>query len=203
MNKVLIAVPSYPYVEKETLLNLEEQGRNCPEARMDIFIGVYNSVDPKSSQWGKNLVRKQNTAREIALRFRYTHMLLIEADVVPPINLLSELLCADKDVVSGWYYFHSHSGPLAGKPSILRYRSPDELYAVDPKINIPKYVKIASVDYTILGCTLIKREVLRDIRFDIGLDGSFSKNCRVLGFKMWVDTSLYCKHIDRYKREEK
>ena len=196
--RVLICVPSYPYVEPETLKSAENQQKYF-SGMTDIFIGVYNHCDPTSARWGENLVRKQNDARRIVFNLNYTHLFLIEADVIPPENALNELMKLNKAVASGWYRLHSHSEDLEGKTSIFQYRD-KRLVSLRPDVDF-KPPEVVKVDFSILGCTLIQKNVLWNVKFDIGIDASFSQGCKQHGHDMWVHTGVKCDHKDRYKKE--
>lgn len=198
MGKILTLITVYPYIEPETMnniLNQDYQGEN------DIFITIYNPVNPKSSQWGENIAFKQNKARKICLDNDYTHIFSLENDVVPPFDALSRLLAAGKDIIAGIYNLHSHSDHLKGKPTVFR-KTPQAYVPLTEGVDF-KSGEIIETDLICFGCTLIKANVLQNIGwFDTGLDLSFSIKCHEQGYKLWVDTGIKCKHVDRYTKCE-
>lgn len=187
----LVSIGSYLDLEVINSIILQDfKGEN------DIFILPYNIIDPKTSSWGQNIVYKQNKAKEILLKYNYTHLFSVEADVLIPTYALSRLIQHNKDVACGIYRLHSHSGLLNGKFAIFRKK--DESYIpLKEEIDF-KFGDIIEVDFLSFGCTLIKKEVVEAVDFDIGLDLSFSQQCKAKGFSLWADTGIFCIHKDYY-----
>lgn len=172
--KILGFTPIYR-LEEETIKSLCRQDYGV---EVDWFFGIYNPVDPSSADWGQNLVYKLNKAREITLVLGYSHLFVVESDIVLPSGVLSSMLEEDTDVVSTlWRLNPEHSGNYI----YISYVSPN--------------IGSREVDFVGFGCTLIKRRVLEEISFDIGLDGQFSIDCKNRGFKMVCLTDIHCQHI--------
>ena len=195
MVKILTLVTLGSYLDLDVIQSVikqDFQGEN------DILFMPYNPFSTVKPDWGQNIVFKQDKAKEIILKHGYTHLFSVEADVLIPIYTLTKLLFDNKDVVCGIYKLHSHSDSLEG--SVAAFKKEDKGYK---SIKVGKdfsYGEVIEVDFLSFGCTLIKREVLENIDFGIGLDAEFSMNCKNKGFKLWADTGIVCEHRDYYKK---
>ena len=191
MVKILTLVTLGSYLDLEVIKSIIKQdfkGEN------DIFLCPYNPFNTDKSDWGQNIVLKQNKAKEIVLKHDYTHLFSVEADVILPSFALKKLLEDDLDVVSGIYKLHSHSGPLKDQLTIFR-KGKDRYEPIEDF----KWGDIVEVDLICFGCTLIKRKVLEKIEFGIGIDAEFSMKCKEAGFKLFCDTGIVAGHIDHYE----
>ena len=52
----------------------------------------------------KKVVSSRNKILEYALDNKYDYVLMMDSDVIPPKNIISELLTSGKDLISGLYY---------------------------------------------------------------------------------------------------
>lgn len=125
--KVLIAVPTYPghaFCRVSLLKFLDEVAK---EPWIDVLVLWNGDGDPwgfeefevlkiedfaveynrafgeQQSLLQTALVKKQNIARKRALDEGYTHLFLLESDVIPPAYAIKKLLSWEKDVASGVY----------------------------------------------------------------------------------------------------
>jgi hypothetical protein len=121
-----------------------------------------------------------NMLRNIFLAGNYTHFLMIESDVLPPSNVVEELLSADKDIIEAPFYKGWHKKEYFD----------------------PNYNKILEVDTALTGCVLIKRCFLEKIEFgyDANLpaacpDAIFMYNAKKLGAKIYIHTGVKCQHL--------
>lgn len=141
----------------------------------------------------------------------FTHLLMIDADTVPPDNAVSKLLSHDKDIISAL-------------TPILRYNDENKSWEVYDNCFIAadrdengKIIQthIAQRDTGLqqifrcgTACILIKREVFDRLshpyfRFITNEEGTkhtrsedinFCDMARNRGFDIWADTSVYCGH---------
>ena len=193
--KILTLVTIGSYLDIEVIQSVIKQGF---EGENDILLCPYNPFSTVRPDWGQNIVLKQNKAKEIVLKHNYTHLFSVEADVLIPANTLTRLLFDNKDVVCGIYKLHSHSDSLKG--TIAAFRKEDKIYVSIEAGKDFNWGEVIEVDFLPFGCTLIKREVLENIDFGIGLDAEFSMNCKNKDFKLWADTGIVCEHRDYYKK---
>jgi len=128
------------------------------------------------------------------LRNEFDHLFLVEEDVWPPKTCLSRRLDHNLDIVSALIVQRS-----------FPYRP--MLYKYDPRglRHLPFLEwdrgKLLEVEFTGLGCILFKRRVFERVPLDsfktIGLyadDFLFFRAVKKAGFKVFVDTSLVCRH---------
>ena len=188
----LVTLSSYLDIEMiEHLMKQDFQGEN------DMLFMPYNPFSTVKSDWGQNIVLKQNKAKEIALKHGYTHLFSVEADVILPSFALRKLLENDLDIVAGVYRLHSHSEGLEGQLTGFKKKI-DRYEAIEAGKDF-NWGDIIEVDFLSYGCNLIKKKVLENIDFGIGLDAEFSVNCKNKGFRLFCDTGILCGHIDHYK----
>jgi len=195
MVKILTLVTLGSYLDIEVIQSVIKQDF---KEENDILLCPYNPFSTVKPDWGQNIVLKQNKAKEIVLKHDYTHLFSVEADVLIPDHALKKLLFDNKDIVCGIYKLHSHSGHLEG--SIAAFRKEDKGYKSIEAGKDFSWGEIVEVDFLSFGCTLIKREVLENINFGIGLDAEFSMNCKNKGFSLFCDTNIKCGHTDHYKK---
>lgn len=164
----------------------------------------------------KELVaRDRNVLREKVLNENYDYLLSLEIDVIPPADLIERLLSHKKDIVSGVYYKPynltvKQDGKLvkkAVKIFPLLWQSVDKesvRQLTSSEIEDPKLIEVAISG---LGCLLIHRSVLEKVKFRVNLKESpacddvwFCHDVRELGFKIFADTSIKCKHLLKGKK---
>lgn len=144
----------------------------------------------------------RNTGCQKVLELDFQWLFFLDDDTIPPPDAIYRLLAHKKPIVSGLYY--RRSPPLypvmlretpAGKQWITEYKNPD----------------LIEVDYVGSGCLLIHRDVLRKVpqpwfewKVDRGdlppdqrmsEDFSFCQKARQNGYKIFVDTSIQCRHL--------
>ena len=129
------------------------------------------------------------------------YLLTIEDDTFPPTDALVKLMkhIADgKKVVGAWYLKRDGSGE--GTPIEMRTEEGGKKH----RRALPPDGEVHEV-YTIpMGCTLYSAEVFYRIEqpwFEttdlLTQDSFFSQKLRDVGYKLYCDTSIRCKHIDR------
>lgn len=127
-----------------------------------------------------------------------THLLFIDDDIVPPINIISKLLNDDKMVVSGWYLYRGNQQLSAMN------RTKQGWTSLNIKQLTDKPQELISVDGCGAGCLMIKREVFnlidkpyfleaKDAK-GVGEDLYFCSNCKAHSIPIYIDATLYCRH---------
>lgn len=130
------------------------------------------------------------------------YIFMVDDDVLPPINAITQLAKHEKDIVSGLYFAkqepHFPQIFLKNKDNPERYDS------------IEKYKKdsLIEIDACGGGCLLIKSDVFRKLKKPYfqyipkgedhprkGEDFYFCEKARDAGFRIYADTSVICKHI--------
>ena len=162
------------------------------------------------------LVSTRNLLRKLFLESDCTHMLFIDSDVIVPKYTIRNLLAPGKDIVTGVYW----QLDIDGKARPVIYKYPDresfdvrlDAYAF-PLTNddlVPsRIIGDESSDIQIsamgFGCVMISRKVLEDSRWQFRWDVAnpdmpttedmwWSIDVKKLGYNIYCDTGIMCKH---------
>jgi hypothetical protein len=148
-----------------------------------------------------------NFIRAYALAYDYDYFFSLECDVFPPLDIIEQLLKIDAPV-AGAIYFTNHGAdsqimimriepPQAGPETISRCLTTDESFLFcDGTI---KHVLSCG-----FGCTLIKTEVLQNIKFRIDPkspvhhDNIFFSDLYKLKIPVKAHTGIICRHINSH-----
>lgn len=126
-----------------------------------------------------------------------THLMWIDADVVPPPDAVERLLAHDKQIVGGVY--HQKGPPYA--PLVFDL---DPYRRITSSFSGEELKRVGGVG---LGCALVRAEVyqrlsqhFQDVRwyelsFGTGEDVHFFERCRQVGIEVWVDPTVRCGHV--------
>jgi GT2 family glycosyltransferase len=137
------------------------------------------------------------TAREEAaktfLEGDYDALLFVDSDMVVPVDLLTKLIEADKDIVSALAFKR-----VPGyEPCIFK-----ECNEQDAKFYLDYPKGLVEIEGVGMACTLIKRKVFETVQEPwffphkvLGEDLSFCVRARQSGFKIYCDTELICGHV--------
>lgn len=132
-----------------------------------------------------------------------THLLFVDADTIPPTDALEKLLAHDKDIVSA-------ITPIIDiNPTTQEFYRVWNCWGMDDKRVKPKS-GMQPIKGAGSSCILIKREVFEKMekpyyRFvyqddtgkdvgQIGEDVRFIAKAVGLGYEVWADTDIICKH---------
>ena len=151
------------------------------------------------------MAMSHNDCREYAIKYGYQFMLHLETDVFPPLNVIEQLLVQDKKIIGGVYdrdngkwrkamlQKYIYSSPM--NINSINFEATEDVYFIDGTIK-----QVSSVG---LGCVLIKLSVLKNISFRFvegegnHPDSYFSEDCFKNGYKIYADTSVYCRHDNK------
>jgi GT2 family glycosyltransferase len=155
----------------------------------------------------------RNTGCLKLLELGWEWLFFLDDDVIPPPDAIIKLMSHKKPIVSGLYYRRYE--PLA--PVMLRDSENGPQWIQE--FNAPDLLE---VDYVGAGCLLIHRDVIKQLpplsnrcqwfewrcdRTDLphlektSEDFTFCKHARNHGFKIYVDTSVQCRHAGLGQRE--
>lgn len=193
MKKILIAIPTAKYIEPET------------------FLSIYNLLVPEGYTtqfqyfYGYNIEQIRNLIADWTVR-GFDYLFAVDSDIAFKPDTLVKLLSHDKPLVSGMY--------IQRKPDcfVLELYEDNNIGGVSnipvEKIANKGLVEIAGCGF---GCVLVKKEVFKAIGYPqfvyktaidhkdtISEDVYFCKKAREAGFKLFVDTSIFCDHLGTF-----
>ena len=163
------------------------------------------------------LTEAYNVLRDYFLSDKsYTHLLSIEQDVIVPVNTIEKLIKHDKDVVSGLYFLGTKPCVMVGKSvktpanKLREFRFEPTYFKYDfidmNELTLKQKAKeIIQVYCAGLGCMLIKRNVLEQIKFRVIHNGNlfrghcdmyWSMHCRSRKIDIFLDPTVICEHFN-------
>jgi hypothetical protein len=156
---------------------------------------------PYSGYDYRNVLAANNRARDVALAGAFSHLLMLEDDIVPPPHALDRLLAVGADVTYGLYCWRR-----GGRHLWSAYRDGQSLARTAPDAAVRSYLSGASLEThgVGFGCTLISRDALRVVPFrlpddyDRGgacTDWMFAADCEAAGVRQATHFGVVCGHI--------
>lgn len=146
---------------------------------------------------GMNIVKAYQRLRAIFLAGDYTHLWIVENDIIPPPDALEKLLTVDADMAYGVYCFRRGT-PVV---NVMRHDTTDPLTNDGPRWE-RLWREQAVVDCAGLGfgCTLIRRSVLErfEMRTRIGggdTDTELARDVKAAGLVQKAHLGVICGHI--------
>jgi len=151
--------------------------------------------------WGRKIDEAYNHIIQTALEDKADYIITVEDDTFPPEDALVKLMDLirknEKTAVGAWYPKREKS--LEGVPIIIKKGKRQYL---------PADGKIHEVYTLPMGCSIFPIEMFMEIPYpwfattaNLTQDSFFSQLAREHGWKLLVDTSIRCKHIDRVTGE--
>ncbi|HLD89307.1 MAG TPA: hypothetical protein VI894_03805 [Candidatus Nanoarchaeia archaeon] len=192
----------------------EIKSRGLPVAR-DVFLETAK----------ERIVHSRNLLREKVLNEGYDYLFSLEQDVVAPKDVLQRLLAHNKKIITGLYFkYEIINDKMQMSPLIYKALTADSIRELtegehgeevieemkrngifDSQLRIPftfeqvEEPRLMKIDFCGLGCILIHRDVLENIRFRADIrsfdDMFFCEDARTAGYEIWADTSVKCRHF--------
>jgi len=215
--KVLLACPTYEgkgYI----LERFVERIKSLTYSNLDILF-VDNSKGKKyfnkikklgipveKGEWNEQskirLTNSQNQLRDRFLEGDYDYFFSLEQDLIPPKDIIEQLIAHDKDVVGGWYYITDVPRPCLSR----EWKLVDMQFShTTPVLEDMAKEKLMKCFLASWGCCLIKRKVLEKIKmkvyqtFSQHSDTWFYFDCEKNNFDVYVDTDLLIPHFQDYE----
>ena len=176
---ILVAIPYHK--EKRYAINhildwTEQQTHKDIEVIIKFHLGQYGEP---------GIIKEQfNHFRDMTLAGNYSHLFIMEADTIPPLDAIDKLLQADKDIISLLYYYRDDSG----NPVAWEIESSDYI--------------IKATGGTGTGGLLINSRVLKDNDWNYDqqdADWPFMNQLKDKGITPYIHTEVIAKH---YKDKE-
>jgi|6_EtaG_2_1085325.scaffolds.fasta_scaffold13334_2 hypothetical protein len=169
---------------------------------------IENLIVPSGIQWKIYIAHGRTVAaayNDIAMEFMKhggDYLLTVEDDTFPPEDAVVRLLkhIADgKKVVGAWYPMRNVTGD--GVPISIQK---DKSTGKNTRMHLDADGEVHEVYTLPMGCTLYSAEVFFKLKQPffqttdtISQDSFFSQKLRNAGYKLYCDTSIKCKHVDR------
>lgn len=176
----------------------------------------------------QKVVSSRNKIIEYAIENNYDYIFMIDSDVIPPSNIIEELISCGKDLVSGLYFnFFNVNEQVKILPVAWREINEKEFEQLKKILNFDEKIKshkdlrrhlteeeiesneLLEVKYPSAGCMLISKEVFIKARYGLldkentSDDIYFFDEIASLGFKMYVYTKIKCRHLSLGKYHQK
>ena len=245
--KILVASPTYEgmrYCEKEfiqSITNLEYSNYDIlivDNSENDNYFYYLKETYPKltmirdqSNEKDKmmRLVHSRNLILGYAVKNNYDYILMMDCDVIPPKNIIQELLLCGKDITSGIYYnYFVVDGKTKYMPVAWTALTEKEFEDIKQKIQLPDFItssedlkahltqeevssdKLIEVIIPSAGCMLISKKVFEKVKYGV-LDTSkqggvrttddvyFSLEAKKHRFKAYCNTKVKCEHLIKGK----
>lgn len=146
------------------------------------------------------IIHSRNILREKCLNEGYDYFLSLEQDIIAPKDVIERLLKHKKEIISGLYFYLGDDNKTLLPVVWIHHKGK---YARRLDVDEVMDNKLIEVITCGLGCVLIHRKVLEKVKFRYvkekpGWDDIwFSEDARKNNFKVFVDTSIKCKHYTR------
>lgn len=155
---------------------------------------------PYSESARQRIIDSRNILRQKALDEGYDYFFSLEQDVIPPRDVIQQLLGRGKKIVTGVYFsYQTNNNVTLLVPLLWKRVGKDEVrFMLEKEVAEPKLIEVGACG---LGCILIHRDVLEKVKFrfdkrDKGFDDMwFCKDSFDAGFRIFADTSVKCKHL--------
>jgi len=111
----------------------------------------YNQIKEKGVQVIKEkrfetpldtLIHSRNSIIDYALKNSYDYLLMLDQDVIPPLNIIEELMQFDKDIISGIYFnYFTTNQKVKYLPVAWKWITPEEFEKMQKIAQFPPSVK--------------------------------------------------------------
>jgi len=180
------AIKSLEYSNYNILIvdNSEKEDYFNEIKKIDKLIVLRDNTDEKDKIL--RLISSRNKILDYAIENDYDYILMMDSDVIPPKNIIQELLLCDKDIVSGLYYnYFVVDGKTKWLPVAWTELSEEEFENIKKMTNLPSFVKsrfdlrarmtseeansnqLIKVFIPSAGCLLMNKSVFSKIRYGL------------------------------------
>ena len=202
MARVLIAIPTFDGIVKSQTF---ESVANLDWGDCDVS---YKSVS------GYDCAAARNNIIDEMVRRKFDYVLMVDSDVVVPVDALTNLMKWDEPVMLGWYAHQGSFAPPRGEGKTCLCKPPsyhdqftgEELHALAEKGDFKVSVRGGG-----MGCALIRRDAVERTRFPwfkfvvyddrrgvLSEDLYFCTECRNAGMRLYADARVACGHYFRH-----
>lgn len=191
MANVVLGMPTMGTVQAKTF-----------EALMKIERSKHK-IFPLITEYSLVYIARDNIVKKMLENPEAEYLWFVDSDIIPEKETLNALIADDKDIVSAVYPYRTEDCGIVGTSLELKPYVVNDLITYDDK-GEPQ-AKMLHAGRVGMGCCLIKRKVLEAVfgKYDtcftptkgLGEDYTFCELARGLGFDIWIDGGVWCKHI--------
>ena len=201
IDKYVEAVKSLTYKNYDILIVDNSKENSYSERIKELGLNVIKSVHHEGAR--DRIIESRNILRKETLDKGYDYFLSLEQDVIPQKDVIERLIRHSEMVVSGLYFaVNLVKGKNVLRPLLWANFDPKTrlMYCLNKEyaLNSNDFVEICACG---LGCVLIHREILEDIKFRYesetdGFDDMFfCRDVRGKNIKIFADLSVKCRHL--------
>lgn len=187
--RILVAIP-YSYKKQYCLAQTFEAAQHLTYPNKEIVL----RFDP-NPYGSKDACKKQREFfRLMAIEKGFDYLYFLGCDTIPPDDVIERLLAHGKHISGGVYWGRAHAengntnSPVAWIHDITPPERNSKCLSGD----------VITVDGMGMDCVLFSREVLEKISFlsweQNDDDYPFYDKAKALGYKVYLDTTIQCRH---------
>lgn len=166
---------------------------------------LFQRDNPFPDNGRQNHLHQYQRGREVFLAGRYDAMLVIESDIIPPVDTIKKLMALNADIAYGVYRFRVSNVVNIFERYHPGARNIGESLSIHPhKLYRAVQKGITPCSGAGLGCILIRRHVLEAIEFrrnapyTVHCDTWFTIDTYRAGYSMMADMSVICGHKNEF-----
>jgi GT2 family glycosyltransferase len=199
LNTYLAACKKLTYSNKEFLFVDNSKEAGYDEKIREKGFEVERVLPVGDATVQQTVANCRNLLRKKMIEGDFEYFLSLEQDVIPPPNLIEQLLKQDKKIIAGVYYtVYKLGNGQKIRPLLWKEVNQHRMVFLTEE---SKSGKVLEVRATGLGCMLIHRSVLEKLQFDVNPatasfdDVVFCSQAKDAGHRVFVDTSAQCRHV--------
>lgn len=201
--KILIAVPTFESIYPDTFKSIYEMDKGGHDCEFE-FVRGYDCATAR------------NRIAQAAIDKDADYVLMVDNDVVLPVDALINLLDDAKDVCLGFYAHRGTDNLYHGRTCVCKigwfnYPLESEYTAAELRELEEAGTYKVAIHGGGMGCALIRTEVFRQMQYPwydwvnyaddnrgmLSEDLFFCEKCKGAGIPIWTDTRVKCGHIFR------
>jgi len=202
LNEFINSVKGLTYTNLEVVFVDNSEGEEYAEKIRSFGFEVVRDPPAEKNRIEK-IISARNKVKDIFMERDHEYLFFLDSDVIAPNDIIQKLMKYEKDICAGLYLGGtSIQGQVRIMPVVFLFHDKEKNL-----VKIPSRDEVAGDDLVEaaaagLGCTLVKREVMKDLTFrNIGAstvggeDAAFYKDAREKGFGCFVDYGVKCFHM--------
>lgn len=226
LNEFLLGIKSLTYPNYDLLI--------VDNSKTDDYLKKLKSLEintikgPYKDDYRERIALSRNIIVDKALEGNYDYLFSVDQDIVLPKDAVEKLMQFNKEIISGVYYgYFMINGVKKLLPLLYGEPTKEEFERMKELGNLPANVKshremkkqfslaelreekLMEIKYCGSGCLLIKKDVLKKIRFGLEKDDPtttddiyFCNRARENNIKLFAFTGVKCKHMVLKRKRE-